>query len=80
MAKYFLDLKEILHELAGTVGREYLHNHIDNLDGNIAATPPPPDQGEAEKVAAQIAELQKRQAEIAGTPVPETGKEETVNA
>lgn len=73
-ATYMRDLKGILHHLADTVGRPLLHEEIDNLDGNIDATPPPPEEGEAEKLAAQIAELQKRQADI--TPVAEAEKEE----
>lgn len=58
------DLREILHHIADTVGRPNLHADIDNLDGNIDATPPPPDEGEAEKIAAEIAALQKRANEI----------------
>lgn len=60
-----LDLKEILTELAATVGRASLLEHIGNLDGNIDATPEPEKPGEAEQIAAQIAELQKRAAELA---------------
>jgi hypothetical protein len=71
MADALKDLKEVLHHIADTIGRPQLHADIDNLDGNIDATPPPPDEGEAEKIAAQIADLQKRQAEI--TPAVSEG-------
>lgn len=68
-----LDLKEILSELAATVGRASLLDHISNLDGNIDATPEPPEPGEAELIAQQIAELQKRAAEITPADTPEGG-------
>ena len=68
-----LDLKEILSELASTVGRASLLGHIDNLDGNIDATPEPPEPGEAELIAQQIADLQRRAAEIAPADTPEGG-------
>lgn len=68
-----LDLKEILSELAATVGRASLLEHIGNLDGNIDATPEPPEPGEAELIAQQIAELQKRAAEITPADTPEGG-------
>lgn len=70
------DLKEVLHHIADTIGRPGLHADIDNLDGNIDATPPPPDEGEAEAIAAQIAELQKRQAEITPVAMAPTAPEE----
>jgi hypothetical protein len=73
MAGKRLDLKEILYELASTVGRASLLAHIDNLDGNIDATPEPPEPGEAELVAQQIAELQKRADELAALDKPEGG-------
>lgn len=60
-----LDLKEILSEIAATLGRTHLLEHIANLDGNIAATPEPPEPGEAEEIAAQMAALQKRADELA---------------
>jgi hypothetical protein len=71
-----LDLKEILTELAATVGRASLLEHIGNLDGNIDATPEPEKPGEAEEIALQIAELQKRAAELAPADTPEGGKTE----
>lgn len=73
MAK-LLDLKEILGELASTTGRHSLLAHIDNLDGNIDATPEPEKPGEAELIAQQIADLQKRAAEIAPATTPEGGE------
>lgn len=80
MAK-LLDLKEILSELASTTGRASLLAHIENLDGNIDATPEPEKPGEAEQIAAQMAELQKRADELAAakpdesTAKPEGGTE-----
>ena len=75
-----LNLKEILTELAATVGRASLLEHIGNLDGNIDATPEPEKPGEAEQIAQQIAELQKRAAELApaepADAEPEGGKTE----
>jgi hypothetical protein len=73
-----LDLKEILTELAATVGRASLLEHIGNLDGNIDATPEPEKPGEAEQIAAEIAALQKRAAELApaDTEPAEGGKTE----
>jgi hypothetical protein len=73
MAAKRLDLKEILGELAVTIGRSHLLEHIVNLDGNIDATPEPPEPGEAELVAQQIAELQKRADELAALDKPEGG-------
>jgi hypothetical protein len=72
-----LDLKEILSELAATVGRSSLVEHIGNLDGNIDATPEPEKPGEAEQIAQQIAELQKRASELkpAEDTKPEGGSE-----
>jgi hypothetical protein len=66
VAEPLRDLKGILHHIVDTVGRPGLHEDIDNLDGNIDATPPPPEEGEAEKIAAEIAALQKRASEING--------------
>lgn len=66
VAEPLRDLKGILHHIVDTVGRPGLHEDIDNLDGNIDATPPPPEEGESEKIAAEIAALQKRAAEING--------------
>lgn len=73
MADVLKDLKGVLHHIADTIGRPGLHADIDNLDGNIDATPPPPDEGEAEKIASEIAALQKRAAEI-GSGVSEGTK------
>ncbi len=64
MADVLKDLKGVLHHIVDTIGRPGLHADIDNLDGNIDATPPPPDEGEAERLAAEIEKLQKRQSEI----------------
>lgn len=69
------DLKEVLHHIADTIGRPGLHADIDNLDGNIDATPPPPEEGEAEKIANEIAALQKRAAEISPSTTPEDADE-----
>ena len=68
-----LDLKEILGELAATVGRTHLLEHIFNLDGNIDATPEPEKPGEAEEIAAQMAELQRRADELKAQANPEGG-------
>jgi cytochrome c556 len=65
-----LSLKEILSEIAATVGRSHLLEHIENLDGDIAATPEPEKPGEAEEIAAQMAELQKRADEIKAKTTP----------
>ena len=67
-----LDLKEILGELASTVGRASLLEHIENLDGNIDATPEPEKPGEAELIAQQMAELQKRADELNAAKAPAT--------
>lgn len=72
-ATYMRDLKGILHHLADTVGRPLLHEEIDNLDGNIDATPPPPEEGEADKLQADIAAMQERLSQI--NPPAETETE-----
>lgn len=60
-----LDLREILGEIVTTLGRPHLLEHIANLDGNIEATPEPEEPGEAEKIEAEMAALQKRADELA---------------
>jgi small-conductance mechanosensitive channel len=75
MARF--NLKEILEELAVTIGRSHLLEHIANLDGNIDATPEPEKPGEAEEIAQQMAELQRRADELnAAKAESEGGKSE----